>query len=158
MLTTSTQPAQDDSRILGDATGADTAPPRPARQKISCIPHPRQSANRASFTKASRDSPNWFADCLVVVSYRVASFRSTTSQDKLHQNICRRRTLVAIGAHDLSTVKGPFRYDAVPPSEIEFVPLTPSDQVQLLLLLMSIFALAVVGLSSYLLSKLVVAR
>lgn len=50
-------------------------------------------------------------------------------QDKLHQNICRRRTLVAIGAHDLNTVKGPFRYDAVPPSDINFVPLTPSDQV-----------------------------
>ena len=53
------------------------------------------------------------------------------AQDKLHQNICRRRTLVAIGAHDLNTVKGPFRYDAVPPSAIEFVPLTPSDKVRL---------------------------
>lgn len=51
-------------------------------------------------------------------------------QDKLHQNICRRRTLVAIGAHDLNMIKGPFRYDALPPSEIEFVPLTPSDQVR----------------------------
>ena len=51
------------------------------------------------------------------------------TQDKLHQNICRRRTLVAIGAHDLNTVKGPFRYDAVPPPDIDFVPLTPSDKV-----------------------------
>ncbi|CAN0369983.1 unnamed protein product, partial [Laminaria digitata] len=49
--------------------------------------------------------------------------------DKLHQNICRRRTLVSIGTHDLNTVKGPFRYDAVPPSGIDFVPLTPSDKV-----------------------------
>ncbi|CAN0350329.1 unnamed protein product, partial [Discosporangium mesarthrocarpum] len=49
-------------------------------------------------------------------------------QEKLHQNICRRRTLVAIGAHDLSTVRGPFTYDAQPPSEIEFVPLTPPDR------------------------------
>ena len=31
-------------------------------------------------------------------------------QDKLHQNICRRRTLVAIGTHDLDTVEGPFTY------------------------------------------------
>nr|XP_016448065.1 PREDICTED: phenylalanine--tRNA ligase beta subunit, cytoplasmic-like isoform X5 [Nicotiana tabacum] len=44
-------------------------------------------------------------------------------QDKLHQNICRRRTLVAIGTHDLDTIEGPFTYEALPPSEINFVPL-----------------------------------
>lgn len=32
-------------------------------------------------------------------------------QDKLHQNICRRRTLVAIGTHDLDSVEGPFTYN-----------------------------------------------
>lgn len=30
-------------------------------------------------------------------------------QDKLHQNLCRGRKLVAIGTHDLDTIKGPFR-------------------------------------------------
>ncbi|KAH6836025.1 tRNA synthetase beta subunit family protein [Perilla frutescens var. hirtella] len=44
-------------------------------------------------------------------------------QDRLHQNICRRRTLVAIGTHDLNTIKGPFTYEALPPKEINFVPL-----------------------------------
>jgi phenylalanyl-tRNA synthetase beta subunit len=44
-------------------------------------------------------------------------------QDKLHQNLCRQRTLVAIGTHDLSKIEGPFTYEALPPSEIEFVPL-----------------------------------
>ncbi|GMN57989.1 hypothetical protein TIFTF001_027099 [Ficus carica] len=44
-------------------------------------------------------------------------------QDKLHQNICRRRTLVAIGTHDLDTLKAPFTYEALPPSSIDFVPL-----------------------------------
>lgn len=44
-------------------------------------------------------------------------------QDRLHQNICRRRTLVAIGTHDLDTIQGPFTYEALPPSEIDFVPL-----------------------------------
>ncbi|XP_018806301.1 phenylalanine--tRNA ligase beta subunit, cytoplasmic-like [Juglans regia] len=44
-------------------------------------------------------------------------------QDKLHQNICRRRTLVAIGTHDLDTLHGPFTYEALPPSSINFVPL-----------------------------------
>lgn len=44
-------------------------------------------------------------------------------QDRLHQNICRRRTLVAIGTHDLDTIQGPFTYEALPPSEIDIVPL-----------------------------------
>ncbi|KAJ3298168.1 hypothetical protein HK104_011089 [Borealophlyctis nickersoniae] len=64
-------------------------------------------------------------------------------QDKLHNNICRlvreycrllsifrvlkesnrKRTLVAIGTHDLDTIEGPFSYEALPPKEINFVPL-----------------------------------
>jgi phenylalanyl-tRNA synthetase beta chain len=44
-------------------------------------------------------------------------------QDKLHQNLCRHRTLVAIGTHDLGKVKGPFTYEALPPEDIKFVPL-----------------------------------
>jgi phenylalanyl-tRNA synthetase beta chain len=44
-------------------------------------------------------------------------------QDKLHANIARKRTLVAIGTHDLDTLRPPFTYDAKPPTEIEFVPL-----------------------------------
>jgi phenylalanyl-tRNA synthetase beta chain len=45
-------------------------------------------------------------------------------QEKLHQNICRRRMLVAIGTHDLDAIQGPFRYDAADPDSINFVPLT----------------------------------
>ena len=41
-------------------------------------------------------------------------------QDKLHNNICRKRTLVAIGTHDLDTVKGPFHYKALDPKLIKF--------------------------------------
>lgn len=41
-------------------------------------------------------------------------------QDKLHQNIARKRTLVAIGTHDLDTIQGPFTYDALPPDQIRF--------------------------------------
>jgi phenylalanyl-tRNA synthetase beta chain len=44
-------------------------------------------------------------------------------QDKLHQNLARQRTLVAIGTHDLDTVKGPFTYEALPPKYIKFAPL-----------------------------------
>ncbi|XP_042058254.1 phenylalanine--tRNA ligase beta subunit, cytoplasmic-like [Salvia splendens] len=44
-------------------------------------------------------------------------------QDRLHQNICRRRTLVAIGTHDLDTIEGPFTYEALAPKDVNFTPL-----------------------------------
>jgi phenylalanyl-tRNA synthetase beta chain len=45
-------------------------------------------------------------------------------QDKLHQNLCRQRSLVAIGTHDLAKVKGRvFTYEALPPEAVTFVPL-----------------------------------
>ena len=50
-------------------------------------------------------------------------------QDKLHQNIARQRTLVAIGTHDLDTIKGPFTYEALPPDKIEFIPLNQTKSM-----------------------------
>lgn len=44
-------------------------------------------------------------------------------QDKLHQNICRKRQLASIGTHDLDTLVPPFRYEARPPKDIRFIPL-----------------------------------
>jgi phenylalanyl-tRNA synthetase beta subunit len=44
-------------------------------------------------------------------------------QDRLHGNLCRHRSLVAIGTHDLAALTPPFTYDARPPAAIEFVPL-----------------------------------
>lgn len=49
-------------------------------------------------------------------------------QDKLHHNVCRKRTLVAIGTHDLDTIKGPFRYDARRPTDIKFKPLNQTKE------------------------------
>ncbi|PQP95541.1 phenylalanine--tRNA ligase beta subunit cytoplasmic-like [Prunus yedoensis var. nudiflora] len=58
------------------------------------------------------------------VTFTEASYNSFIDlQDKLHQNICRRRTLVAIGTHDLDTLQAPFTYEALPSSSINFVPL-----------------------------------
>lgn len=48
-------------------------------------------------------------------------------QEKLHQNICRKRNYASIGTHDLDTLKPPFRYCAVPPDQISFVPLTEDN-------------------------------
>jgi phenylalanyl-tRNA synthetase beta chain len=49
-------------------------------------------------------------------------------QDKLHQNICRRRQFVAIGTHDLDTLTPPFRYEARKPTDIKFVPLNKNKE------------------------------
>jgi phenylalanyl-tRNA synthetase beta chain len=48
-------------------------------------------------------------------------------QDKLHHNIGRKRTLVAIGTHDYDTIKGPFTYDAKAPKDIKFIPLNQKE-------------------------------
>lgn len=49
-------------------------------------------------------------------------------QEKLHQNVCRKRTLVAIGTHDLDTISGPFTYTAKAPADIRFKPLNQSKE------------------------------
>lgn len=49
-------------------------------------------------------------------------------QDQLHRNLCRQRTLVAIGTHDLDTISGPFYYNAIKPIDINFIPLVPNDR------------------------------
>lgn len=49
-------------------------------------------------------------------------------QDQLHRNLCRQRTLVAIGTHDLDAITPPFFYDAREPDQISFVPLTPNNR------------------------------
>jgi len=41
-------------------------------------------------------------------------------QDKLHSNICRRRTIGSMGTHDYSKIKGPITYEARKPDEIKF--------------------------------------
>lgn len=56
-------------------------------------------------------------------------------QEKLHQTHGRKRRKVAIGIHDIDTVKPPFTYAAVPKDEIKFVPLdyeTPMSAEEIL--------------------------
>eukprot|EP01129_Flabellula_baltica_P011155 TRINITY_DN4825_c0_g1_i1.p1 TRINITY_DN4825_c0_g1~~TRINITY_DN4825_c0_g1_i1.p1 ORF type:complete len:600 (+),score=166.55 TRINITY_DN4825_c0_g1_i1:36-1835(+) len=52
-----------------------------------------------------------------------------TLQTKLHTTLARRRTLASIGTHDLDTIQGPFSYEALPPEEINFVPLNKTQSV-----------------------------
>ena len=49
-------------------------------------------------------------------------------QDKLHQNLARRRTLVSMGTHDLDTIEAPFSYEALPPKQIRFAPLNRTEE------------------------------
>lgn len=42
--------------------------------------------------------------------------------------ICRKRTLVAIGTHDLDTISGPFTFTAKPPADISFRPLSQTKE------------------------------
>ncbi|KAI9366740.1 hypothetical protein DFJ73DRAFT_805348 [Zopfochytrium polystomum] len=64
------------------------------------------------------------------ITFTQASYDSFIDlQDKLHNNICRKRTLVAIGTHDLDTLEGPFSYEALPPDEIKFIPLNQTQSM-----------------------------
>lgn len=40
----------------------------------------------------------------------------------------RQRSIVAIGTHDLDTIQGPFRYEALPPKDICFKPLNQKKE------------------------------
>lgn len=72
-----------------------------------------------------------FVVCAVLrgVKLDAASYNSFIDlQDKLHQNLCRHRTLVAIGTHDLSTLQ----VGAVPcTGHVEAIDIGAVDQVAL---------------------------
>mmetsp|Transcript_19300 Transcript_19300/g.24904 ORF Transcript_19300/g.24904 Transcript_19300/m.24904 type:complete len:640 (-) Transcript_19300:40-1959(-) len=81
--------------------------------------------------KANTDKIRPFVVCAVLrdVTFNQERYNSFIDlQDQLHRNLCRQRTLVAIGTHDLDSVKAPFFYDAREPKDIKFVPLTPADK------------------------------
>ncbi|CAN8096625.1 unnamed protein product [Discula destructiva] len=64
------------------------------------------------------------------IKFTKASYESFIAlQDKLHMNLARQRTLVAIGTHDLDTIQGPFKYDALSPDEVKFVPLNQTKEM-----------------------------
>lgn len=50
-------------------------------------------------------------------------------QDKLHQNICRKRTLGSMGTHDYDKVQGPITYEARPPQDIVFQALKQTESM-----------------------------
>lgn len=89
-----------------------------------------QTMQKMTITKSTGQiRPHAVAAILRNVTLNEHSYNSFIDlQDKLHQNICRKRTLVAIGTHDLDTIQGPFIYDAKPPNEIKFKPLNEKKE------------------------------
>lgn len=64
------------------------------------------------------------------IKFTESSYESFIAlQDKLHMNLARQRTLVAIGTHDLDTIQGPFKYDALSPDEVKFIPLNQTKEM-----------------------------
>jgi len=73
--------------------------------------------------------PHVLAAVLRNVTFNQDSYKSFIDlQDKLHQNIGRKRSLVSNGTHDLDIIVGPFTYDAKPPGDIKFQPLNQDKE------------------------------
>lgn len=89
----------------------------------SVTPSPQVACKTEMFVSKSTSSIRPFVVCAVLRNLTLdqVSYQSCLDlQDQLHRNICRRRTLVAIGTHDLDSVEGPFSYEALSPEDIKF--------------------------------------
>lgn len=93
--------------------------------KFTKVPGPGGKLETMTVTKNTEEiRPFVVGAILRDITFTKESYDSFIDlQDKLHQNICRRRTLCAIGTHDYDKIKGPFKYDAKPPKQIKFKPL-----------------------------------
>lgn len=117
------------SRSLRVFLGDMDAPEYTVLDKASCCDE-SSSSNTMTVIKSHTDTVRPYVVCAILrdVTFDDARYQSFIElQDQLHRNLCRNRTLVAIGTHDLDSVKGPFTYDARPPRDIRFVPLTHTD-------------------------------
>ncbi|KAF7292377.1 Phenylalanyl-tRNA synthetase subunit beta [Mycena chlorophos] len=95
------------------------------RYKLALPPGGESNLLTVSIHPETKKIRPYFA-CAILrnVKFTQRSYNSFIDlQDKLHQNICRRRQFVAIGTHDLDTLEPPFRYEARAPTDIKFVPL-----------------------------------
>nr|XP_034587096.1 phenylalanine--tRNA ligase beta subunit, cytoplasmic isoform X2 [Setaria viridis] len=111
------------SRALRVFTGSEAIPVF----RVSSIPRGSMLQMHVK-PQTSQIRPHIVCAVLRGVTFDEARYNSFIDlQDKLHQNICRKRTLVAIGTHDLDTLQAPFSYEALPPHEINFVPLKQEE-------------------------------
>lgn len=92
--------------------------------------HPNVATEIAIIDESTQSVRPFFV-CAILrnLHFNPTSYKSFIElQDKLHQNIGRKRTLVAIGTHDYDTIRGPFTYTAKPASEIKFKALKQTEE------------------------------
>ena len=96
------------------------------RYTLSC---PQELQRMVIGAATSEVRPFAVAAVLRGVTFTASNYNSFIDlQDKLHHNICRRRTIAAIGTHDLNTISGPFLFTAEPPTDIKFCPLNKDKE------------------------------
>ncbi|GFE53545.1 beta-tubulin cofactor [Babesia ovis] len=92
-------------------------------------PTPRETAYVQALPEATFTRPYIFAACLRGVKLTQQIYDSLLDlQSKLHQNLCRKRTLAAIGTHDMDRIVEPLVYRLERPEEILFAPLSDSSR------------------------------
>ncbi|KAJ4288239.1 phenylalanine--tRNA ligase subunit beta [Collariella sp. IMI 366227] len=79
--------------------------------------------------RGKHSTPNWRLLDIPEDKMQTPHHHQGNCPNKLHQNLARQRTLVAIGTHDMDTIKAPFSYEALPPKDINFVPLNQTKQI-----------------------------
>eukprot|EP00924_Labyrinthula_sp_SR-Ha-C_P000043 snap_masked-scaffold_60-processed-gene-0.29-mRNA-1 protein AED:0.01 eAED:0.01 QI:0/-1/0/1/-1/1/1/0/613 len=94
--------------------------------------NPSENAQIIVGTEAVKIRPFVVGAILRGVSFTKERYESFIAlQDQLHRNICRRRTLVAIGTHDLDNMVLPAYYDGEKPEHVKFVHLFSKDEKEL---------------------------
>ncbi|OAV97768.1 phenylalanyl-tRNA synthetase, beta subunit [Puccinia triticina 1-1 BBBD Race 1] len=104
--------------------------PAPAYELV--VPPPDQQWKAYVRKETSQIRPFFAAAILRGIRFDEQRYKDFIDlQDKLHGNLCRKRTLVAIGTHDLSKIDQSTKtisYEARPPRDIKFAPLNkPSE-------------------------------
>uniref|UniRef100_A0A182P9B6 B3/B4 tRNA-binding domain-containing protein n=1 Tax=Anopheles epiroticus TaxID=199890 RepID=A0A182P9B6_9DIPT len=106
-----------------------TVPPSSSPEKeedfqLRIIVHkPTENTLKASFTREARNYRPHILLC-IVRNFPIKNMRQFLQlQNALHDNECGRRELATIATHDLAKIKGPLRYHAAPPGEIEITAL-----------------------------------
>jgi len=83
--------------------------------------------------KETQDVRPWVVGCVLRnINFDIKSYNSFIDlQDKLHHNICRKRTLASMGTHDLDKFAsdGPITYEAQKPEDIVFRALKQTEEM-----------------------------
>ncbi|GAA97666.1 uncharacterized protein L969DRAFT_94804 [Mixia osmundae IAM 14324] len=100
------------------------------RPKYTCLPWDSRTCRTLRVSRECAAIRPFAAGAILRgVTFTQARYDSFIDlQDKLHGNLARKRTLVAIGTHDLAHIaEGDIDYQALPPQQIKFAPLNKQE-------------------------------